>query len=134
MSYNPIKFAKQKAVDLGIKGIRLIKGGADQKTTYGMAKGMSPPSKAGVETMKSMGNMPSPQLLTATKRHPSFFPKNSEVGRAYANKIKKEREMLRKAPKIKQPMPTASQDLIAPTPREAFIARLTRQRRANRRK
>ena len=34
MSYNPIKFAKKKAVDLGVsalKGIRLIKGGADQK-------------------------------------------------------------------------------------------------------
>ena len=66
-----------------------------------MMKGMSPPSKAGVETMKSMGNMPSPQLLTTTARHASLFPKNTAVGRAYANKMKAQREMLRNAPKIK---------------------------------
>lgn len=100
MSYNPIKFAKQKAVDLGIKGIRLIKGGADQKTTYGMMKGVSPPSKGGVETMRTMG-MPSKPLLTTTARHASFFPKNTNIGRKYANKMKAQREMLRNAPNIK---------------------------------
>jgi|TARA_R100000455_G_C6257576_1_gene113245 hypothetical protein len=33
---------------------RLIAGGAAQKKTYGILKGLSKPSKGGVETMKSM--------------------------------------------------------------------------------
>lgn len=136
MSYNPIKFAKKKAVDLGIsalKGIRLIKGGADQKTTYGMIKGMSPPSKGGVETMRTMG-MPSKPLLTNTARHASFFPKNTNIGRKYANKMKAERNKLQGAPKVKQQMPTASKDLLARPSRQEFTARVNRQRRASKRK
>ncbi len=42
------------------KGIRLISGGANQKTTQGMLGGAGKTSKAGVETMGSMGTMPSP--------------------------------------------------------------------------
>lgn len=33
---------------------RLIAGGANQKKTYGILKGLSQPSKGGVETMGSM--------------------------------------------------------------------------------
>lgn len=33
---------------------RLIAGGANQKKTYGILKGLSKPSKGGVETMRSM--------------------------------------------------------------------------------
>jgi hypothetical protein len=41
------------------KGIRLITGGANQKTTQGMIRGAGSTSKGGVETMGSMGTMPS---------------------------------------------------------------------------
>lgn len=39
--------------------IRLIKGGANQKTTKGMIPSGMTTSKGGVETMGSMGTMPS---------------------------------------------------------------------------
>ena len=39
--------------------IRLIKGGANQKVTQGMIRGAGSTSKGGVETMGSMGTMPS---------------------------------------------------------------------------
>lgn len=40
------------------KGIRLIAGGANQKTTQGMIRGAGSTSKGGVETMGSMGTIP----------------------------------------------------------------------------
>lgn len=45
------------ANQLAKKGIRLIAGGANQKTTQGMLGGAG--SKAGVETMGSMKTLPS---------------------------------------------------------------------------
>lgn len=41
------------------KGIRLLAGGANQKTTQGMIQGAGAISKGGVETMGSMGTIPS---------------------------------------------------------------------------
>ena len=48
------------ATQLGKKAIRLISGGAGQKTTQGMLGGAGKASKAGIETMGSMKTMPSP--------------------------------------------------------------------------
>ena len=40
------------------RGIRLLAGGANQKTTQGMIRGAGSTSRGGVETMGSMGTMP----------------------------------------------------------------------------
>jgi hypothetical protein len=55
--------------------IRLIKGGANQKTTQGMIRGGTT-SKGGVETMKSMGNIPRPPKV----RPPSGPFKPRQIG------------------------------------------------------
>jgi len=52
------------------KGIRLISGGANQKTTQGILRGAGTTSKAGVETMGSMGTLPS-KLGRITKTPPA---------------------------------------------------------------
>jgi len=53
------KAVSYAATQLGKKGIRLISGGAGQKTTQGMLGGAGKVSKGGVESMGSMGTLPS---------------------------------------------------------------------------
>lgn len=53
------KAVSYAANQLAKKGIRLISGGAGQKTTQGMLGGAGKASKGGVESMGSMGTMPS---------------------------------------------------------------------------
>ena len=52
------KAVSYAATQLARKGMRLISGGAGQKTTQGMLGGAGQVSKGGVQSMGSMGTLP----------------------------------------------------------------------------
>lgn len=95
------------------QGIRLIKGGANQKTTQGMIRGAGSTSKGGVETMGSMGTIPK-------------IPKPPKVSAPQAPKPL--------SPSYKKPPYGGSKDIIkdfGTTPREKWLANIRTQRAKN---